>query len=111
MPAFRRSANALRVVDSDSFRSFEIVGMEGQQVYSLLARSARYLYTEIALWGRSIRYSSVKFRIVYSSVLGGALSPTLYSIVVFMEMLVGIGLEGTSCCSGTVTDFAVWIKG
>ena len=54
-PAFRRSDNALRVVDSESFRSLEIVGMEGQQVFSLLARSDRYMYTEMALWGRSIR--------------------------------------------------------
>lgn len=53
-PALRRSPNALRVVDSDSFRSFEMVGMDGQQMPSLLALSARYMYTEIALWGRSI---------------------------------------------------------
>lgn len=78
--AFRRSSNALRVVDSDSFRSLEIVGMDGQQMPSLLARSARYLYTEIALWGKSIRYSSVKLRI-FSSCSGGASLPHLFYYV------------------------------
>lgn len=58
-PAFRRSFNALRVVDSESFKSLAMVGIAGQQTRSLFARSARYMYTDIALWGRSIRYSFV----------------------------------------------------
>ena len=74
-PAFRRSLNALRVVDSDSFRSLDMVGIDGQQIFFFPARSERYMYTEIALWGKSIRYSSVRFRISYSSILGGTLWP------------------------------------
>ena len=70
-PAFLRSFNALRVVDSDSFRSLARVGIDGQQVFFFPARSERYMYTEIALWGRSIRYNSVRFFISYSSILGG----------------------------------------
>ena len=52
---------ALRVVDSESFRSFAMVGIDGQQLSFFPARSARSMYTEIALWGRSIRYSFVTF--------------------------------------------------
>ena len=37
----RKSFSALRTVDSDSFRSLEIVGIDGQQMPSLLARSDR----------------------------------------------------------------------
>ena len=48
-PAFRKSFSALRVVDSDSFRSLAMVGMDGQQVFFFPARSERYMYTEIAL--------------------------------------------------------------
>lgn len=40
-PTVRKSFSALRTVDSDSFRSLEIVGIDGQQMPSLLARSAR----------------------------------------------------------------------
>lgn len=80
-PAFLRSFIALLVVDSDSFRSLEIVGMDGQQMPSLLARSARYLYTEIALWGRSIRYSSVKLRILFPPVQVGLHCPTCFYVL------------------------------
>jgi len=47
--AFRRSFIALRVVESDSFRSFSMVGIDGQQVVFLSTRSARYMYTEFSL--------------------------------------------------------------
>ena len=40
-PCFRRSCNARRTVDSDSFKSRAIVGIAGQQTPFLLARSAR----------------------------------------------------------------------
>lgn len=40
-PALRKSFTARRTVDSDSFKSLEIVGMDGQQMPSLLALSAR----------------------------------------------------------------------
>ena len=38
-----------------------MVGIDGQQLSFFPARSARYMYTDIALWGRSIRYSFVTF--------------------------------------------------
>ena len=66
-PAFLRSFNALRVVDSESFRSFAMVGIDGQQLSFFPARSARYMYTDIALWGRSIRYSFVTLLIISTS--------------------------------------------
>ena len=78
-PTFLRSLIALLVVDSESFRSLEMVGIDGQQIPSLLARSARYLYTEIALWDRSIRYSSVKLRISFPPVQVGLYCPTCFS--------------------------------
>lgn len=80
-PALRRSFRALLVVDSESFRSLDIVGMDGQQMPSLLARSARYLYTDIALWGRSIRYSSVKLRILLPPVQVGLTAPPVFYCV------------------------------
>ena len=41
-PAARRSCKARRTVDWDSFKSYAMVGMDGQHWLSLLARLARY---------------------------------------------------------------------
>ena len=81
-PAFLRSFNALRVVDSESFRSFAMVGIDGQQLSFFPARSARYMYTDIALWGRSIRYSFVT--LIIKSTPFFMQAPRFWSLLLFI---------------------------
>lgn len=110
-PAFRKSLNALRVVDSDIFRSFAMVGMDGQQVVFLPARSERYMYTEIARWGRSIRYSSVSLRISCPPFQVGYKAPPHYSVDVFMLVLSGIGVGAGGTLGGIAAPIGIWIIG